>query len=107
MARVEMFGYIKDESRLPALEEFHVLTAETVAKRFHYRTPGLWVLVARIWRCDPPFAIMETPEHAGCKTWVLLDEGLPTSDLVPAVEDEIWAERLQRLRTILDSKKRN
>ena len=56
LARVEMIGYLGDESRLPALEEFHVLTEETVRKRFRYRTPGLWILVARIWRrsglCD-------------------------------------------------------
>jgi hypothetical protein len=101
LARVELIGYIDDESRLPALEDFHVLTAETVWKRFHYRTPGLWILLARIWRRSPAFAIMETPEHAGCKTWVTLDAGLTTSDLVPAVEDEIWAERVKRLRTVL------
>ena len=52
LARVEMIGYIDDESRLPAIEEFHVLTEETVRKRFQYRTPGLWILVARIWRRD-------------------------------------------------------
>jgi hypothetical protein len=101
LARVEMIGYIHDESRLPALEEFHVLTAETVRKRFHYRTAGLWILVARIWRRAPAFAILETPEHAGCKTWVTLDAGLPTSDLVPAVEEEIWAERRRRLSSVL------
>ena len=33
-----------------ALEDFHVLTPETVRGRFHYRTPGLWVLGTRIWR---------------------------------------------------------
>jgi hypothetical protein len=41
LARVELIGRIRDEARLPALEDFHVLTAETVRSRFHYRTPGL------------------------------------------------------------------
>jgi hypothetical protein len=103
LARVERIGYIHDEARLSSLEEFHVLAEETVRKRFHYRTAGLWILVCRIWRREPAFAIMETPEYAGCKTWVTLDAGQPTSNLMPAVEDATWAERLRRLRSVLGS----
>jgi hypothetical protein len=102
LARVERIGRVRDEALLPALEEFHVLTPETVRGRFHYRTPGLWVLAARIWRREPPFEIIATPEHAGCKTWVLLDEALPTSDLQASLDEPEWASRLERLRAVLD-----
>ena len=102
LARVDLIGRVRDEAVLAALEEFHVLTAETVRSRFHYRTPGLWVLATRIWRHEPPFAIRATPEHAGCKTWVMLDEPLSTSGLTPALDDAAWSSRLARLRTILD-----
>lgn len=101
LARVERIGRIRDEARLPALEEFHVLTAETVRGRFHYRTPGLWVLAARIYRRDPAFEVVATPEHAGCKTWVILDEPLPTSDLSASLDDREWSSRLSRLEAIL------
>ena len=101
LARVETVGYLDDESKLPALADFHVLTEDTVRTRFRYRTPGLWILVARIWRRAAAFAIMETPEHAGCKTWVTLEAGLPTTDLMPAVEDGIWTARRRRIRSIL------
>ena len=101
LARVELVGFIRDEATLPALEEFHVLTAETIHARFHYRRPGLWVLGTRIWRREPPWAIMATPEHAGCKTWVLLEEALPTSGLEPVLDDDAWAGRLERLRSVL------
>ncbi len=101
LARVEMIGYVGDASRLPALEAFHVLTEETVRKRFEYRKPGLWILAARIWRRETAYAIMETPEYAGCKTWVTLEAALPTSDLIPAVPDGSWSERLRRLEAIL------
>jgi hypothetical protein len=86
---------------LPVLEEYHVLTAETIRQRFHYRSPGLWVLVARIWRREPAFTIMATPEQAGCKTWVTLDPALPTSGIVPALDDTAWAGCLTRLRSVL------
>lgn len=101
LARLEFIGRVRDERRLPALEDFHVLTAETVRSRFHYRTPGLWVLATRIWRRDPAFAIVPTPEHAGCKTWVILDPPLPTTGLTAALDDREWASRLSRLKSIL------
>jgi hypothetical protein len=106
LARVERVGLVRDEATLPALEEFHVLNEETVRKRFHYRSPGLWVLAARIWRREPAFAIMATMQHAGCKTWVNLDEALPTAGLVPALADDAWAARLARLSAILDRQTR-
>jgi hypothetical protein len=101
LARVERIGYVGEASRLPALEAFHVLNEETVRKRFEYRKPGLWILAARIWRREKAYAIIETPDYAGCKTWVMLETALATSDLVPAVPDGIWAERLLRLDAIL------
>jgi hypothetical protein len=106
LARVEIIGYVRDEPTVPALEEFHVLTEETVRHRFHYRTPGLWVLGVRIWRREPAYAIIATPDHAGCKTWVLLDAAVPTSDLVPVLDDHVWSERLRRLTAVLDDDSR-
>jgi hypothetical protein len=105
LARVEWIGRVRDEALLPALEEFHVLTAETVRGRFHYRTPGLWILGTRIWRRRPPFEIAATPEYAGCKTWVVLEESLPTSGLVAALDDREWSRRMARLRSILDDER--
>jgi hypothetical protein len=101
LVRVDVVGYLAREETLRALEELHVFTAETVRKRFHYRRPGLWVLGARVWRHDPGFAIAATPEHAGCKTWVIFDRPLPTSPLLPVLEERDWAERLEHLRSIL------
>jgi hypothetical protein len=102
LARVELIGYVRNSGILPALEMFHVLTAETILKRFTYRTPGLWVLGARIWRRDSPFAITATPEHAGCKTWVVLDPARPTTGLIPVLDDPTWAARSHHLGSILE-----
>jgi hypothetical protein len=101
LARVDLIGHVRDEARLSALRDLHVLTDDTVLRRFHYRSPGLWVLGVRIWRRDMPYEIIATPDQAGCKTWVMLDEPLPTSDLVAVLEDRAWAERLRRLKAIL------
>jgi hypothetical protein len=105
LARVKWIGRVHDEALLPALEEFHVLTAETVRGRFHYRTPGLWVLGTRIWRRRPPLEIAANPAYSGCKTWVVLEEPLPTSGLVAALDDSDWSMRMARLRAILDDQR--
>ncbi len=102
LVRVGLIGYVEREETLPALEEFHVFTAETIRKRFHYRRPGLWVLAARVWRHEPGFAIAATPAHAGCKTWVDLDPPLPTTSLQPVLDDDVWTTVNGRLRSLID-----
>lgn len=72
-----------------ALDSFHVWTADVVKQRFHYRTPGLYVLPVRVWQ-TPAVEVWEKPEFAGCKTWVELGEGLPDAG-APVVDDAAHA----------------
>ena len=60
-----------------ALDAFHCWTPETVAQRFHYRRPGLFALVVRVGVLPATWTFPETPEFAGCKTWVPLGEMVP------------------------------
>jgi len=101
LVRVGPIGYVESEETLAELEGFHIFTAETIVKRFHYRQPGLWVLGARVWRHDTGFAVAATPEHAGCKTWVDLDLPLPTTALAPVLDREQWIALCRRLRAII------
>jgi len=101
LVRVAFLGYVTSEDALPALERFHCLTGETILKRFRYRKPGLWVLAARVWRRDPAFSVLPTPEHAGCTTWVVLEQPLPTSGLTPVLDDSQWAEVCRCIRSIV------
>jgi hypothetical protein len=102
---VDGIGYVKNEETLLALEEFHIFTAETILKRFHYRRPGLWVLGARVWRREAGFTLAPTPELAGCKTWVFLEQPVPTAGLEPVLDDAQWASRRDQLRAIFDREK--
>jgi hypothetical protein len=56
-----------------SLDPQHVWSEETVRQRFHYRTPGLYVLNVRVYRSQTPAELPEHPAYAGCKTWVELD----------------------------------
>jgi hypothetical protein len=101
LALVETVAYLDRPEALPALEGWHVWTEETVAKRFHYRKPGLWVLGVRVFVRPVPWTIVETPERAGCKTWVTLDPPSSTAGLVPVLDAAEQARRRERLAEVL------
>jgi hypothetical protein len=61
-----------------ALNERHILSEETVRQRFAYRRPGLYVLDVTVRPLPAVVEIVETPEYAGCKTWVQLSEPVTT-----------------------------
>jgi hypothetical protein len=87
---------------LEALANYHVLTPETVEKRFHYREPGLWVLIARVFRRRTPDLVPISPEQAGCKSWVSLGRSLSIQGLEPALTDSEFLQRAQAVRDVLE-----
>lgn len=98
-AEVAGVHFVTDPDRLLGLGRFHVLTADTVLQRFHYRTPGLYVLVVRVYRLPEPVEVADRLEYAGCKTWVELDEPVSTDGSVPVLADEAFQEVVAAVRT--------
>jgi hypothetical protein len=101
LVQVELFAFLESEEMLDALDSFHVFTQETMRKRFHYRRRGLWVLCTRVWRREPEWSLPVTPEHAGCKTWVVLEEELSTEGVRPVLEEPRWSAERLRLQSAL------
>jgi hypothetical protein len=101
-AAVEIINFVRAEESLPLLSPFHILTEETVCKRFHYRKPGLWVLGVRVFRRDEPWPLDPSPEQLGCKSWVVLDTPLATGGLEPAINAAQWTASMGRLRSLLE-----
>jgi hypothetical protein len=88
VAEVAAVGHVADYGQLAALDSLHGWTAEEVQKRFDYRTPGLYVLVLRVFRLPRPVEVIERPEYAGCKTWVELDPPIATDGATPVTTQE-------------------
>jgi hypothetical protein len=101
LARIELIARLTRREALGRIKPFHVWTAETVARRFEYRAPGLWLLAVRVFRRDDRWRVAVTPEQAGCKTWVMLDDPLPTEGLRPVLDDAEFLARLDALRPVL------
>jgi hypothetical protein len=101
LAAVDSITFVSREETLEALRDLHVWTEETLAKRFHYRKPGLWVLGVRVFRRGEPHVLAVTDEHAGCKTWVPLDPPRETAGCVPVLGNDAFARQRERLRAAL------
>jgi hypothetical protein len=72
--RVTGVRHLTDLDAVLALDSLHAWTLEVARQRFHYRTPGLFVLDVQTFALSSPVIRPERPEYAGCKTWVMLDE---------------------------------
>jgi hypothetical protein len=79
-AIVRAVAFVEDESRLADLEGWHVMSAEIVHQRFHYRRPGLFVTAAEVFR-RPAVELADDPRYAGCHSWVDLSEPVSTAGL--------------------------
>ncbi len=101
LAVVEWVGRVERVEQLAALEGLHDWTGSTILGRFHYRNPGLWAMAVRVFRRGEPWPAAITAAHLGCKTWVPLDSPPPTSGLVPVLDDEESARRLDQIRSAL------
>jgi hypothetical protein len=101
LAVVASITLVDREEGLAPLAALHVWTEETIARRFHDRTPGLWVLGVRVYRRGAPHDLAVAPEHAGCKTWVPLDPPLPTDGCEAVLDDAELGRGRDRLRAAL------
>jgi len=101
LAVVEWTGRVDRAGQLAALAGLHDWTGETILKRFHYRSPGLWALAVRVFRADGPRRVAVTAAQLGCKTWVPLDSPPPTTGLAAVLDDPESARRLDRARSAL------
>jgi hypothetical protein len=77
--RVESVAHVTELEQALALDSQHAWTSDVVKQRFHYRKPGLFVLTVRVFKLAQPVDVVERPEYAGCKTWVLLDSPVDTT----------------------------
>lgn len=99
----EVAGAYQIQEELPALllSHLHYWSEETVRKRYHYKRPGLFVLVVRAYRLPRPIEIDEVPAYAGCRSWVALEKEISTEGSTPALDDESFRIVQKQLNLLL------
>lgn len=96
----EVDGIYHVKALLPAqlLAHLHIWSEDTVAQRFAYRQPGLYVLAVRVYRVPTATELPELASYQGCRSWVELAQALPTQGAVPV----LTAQALQDVHQSLD-----
>ncbi|MGL6074869.1 MAG: DUF1802 family protein [Fimbriiglobus sp.] len=67
---VTAVDFVQNLDELLKFRGKHILSENTVRQRYHYRTPGLYVLHFQVFTESAPILIPELEHYAGCKTWV-------------------------------------
>ncbi len=100
----EVLGVYHVKAVMPALllQHLHCWSAATVEKRFHYRTPGLFVLPVRVWKAAEVYELPDRAEYAGCRTWVELERPLSTAGATPALPEQSIANLRDSLDLLLN-----
>jgi hypothetical protein len=104
-AVVEKVYEVANLAALQKLSGLHILADATVEQRFHYRRPGLFVLVVRVYQAERARRVADSPYIAGCKSWVELPQSLPTADLHPVLNPSVFANQLQQIEQCLTAAK--
>ena len=97
---------VNDLSAALKLAGMHCWSQETVQARFAYRQPGLFILAVRIFRSPRAFELPDTAAYAGCRSWVELEQELPTEGATPVIEEQAFAESLRTLDRLLGGERR-
>ncbi|QDT25412.1 DUF1802 family protein [Gimesia panareensis] len=96
-AVVEEVYELKEELQLAGLSKLQVLNGETLAQRFAYKRPGLYVLLVRTYQLPQPLEIENETHYGGCRSWVELTQAYRTEGLTPVLSDEQFQQQKRDL----------
>ena len=102
-AWAEVTGIYLIRDLLPAhlIAHLHFWSDDAVEKRFHYRTPGVNVLVLRVHRLPRAVEVAEEADYLGCKSWVPLTNGIDIAGSTPVLTDNQYRDVIGQLDTLL------
>lgn len=93
---------VRDRSQIDALDAEHIWTPPLIDMRFNYKPKNpLYLLLVRAYRLPHPTTIQNTPDYAGCKSWVPLETAINESPSTPSIADEAFAARCESIMRIL------
>jgi len=89
-------------ARVQALGAELPWSAAEIATRFAYRQqPFLFVLALRVQRLPTLLALPDRPSYGGCRSWISLEDPVPTEGATPVISDADWSARLAHLDGLL------
>jgi hypothetical protein len=93
---------VTDLNALRRLNGQHALAWPAVERRFHYRRPGLHVIVVRAHRLPQPRLVPNLARYDGCRSWVPLESEYPTTGCHAVLTESEFRRRLAQLEEALE-----
>jgi hypothetical protein len=101
----EVYGAyeVSEAEELEALDPHHVWTHEYAESRLKWRPKKpLTVLVLRTYLLPEPVELEYRASYGGCKSWIELEEAIPTAGSRPALEDPGFEELVRPTLGVLE-----
>lgn len=88
--------------RVDSLADLHPFSPALIDMRFNYRPEKpLFIVLVRAFHLPAPISIPNTPEYAGCKSWIPLEHPIDTTGATPAIPDPAFSALQARLASVL------
>jgi hypothetical protein len=97
-AEVSDIIQLSSRAQMDALDLEHIWAPPLIDMRFNYRPKNpLYLLIVRAYRLASAVTIQNTPEYAGCKSWVPLAKPIDCAGAKPVLDDAEFGQRRDRI----------
>jgi hypothetical protein len=96
-----------DEQTVEKLLPYHIWSDRLALERLRWKAnQALSILLLRVYRLPEPQIIPYQSSYGGCKSWIDLADIMPDREMIPVIDDRIFAEKIAEIRSIIDDRSR-
>jgi hypothetical protein len=89
---------IKSRAQMDALDAQHIWSSSLIDMRFNYKPEKpLYLMIVRAYALPDPATIQNTPQYAGCKSWVPLAVAIHCHGATAAIDDQSFEANRTRI----------
>ena len=105
--RVTLLAQVAGALLLDRIEQVEAVMPEqafvdaVLHERFAYRTPGLHLLLLRVWRLPSPAIVPDDDRTAGCRSWVELPDPIDPAGATPVIDCDEFQKRCDAVRAAI------
>jgi len=95
---------LRHASHLEPFSHLHILGHGYLQERFLAKPDQpMWLVVLRAYRMEQPLSIQNDAAYGGCRSWITLNQEIPTASAQSVLSDERVEEVLDSVRTIISA----
>jgi hypothetical protein len=84
---------VNSREQIDRLDDQHIWTNSLIDMRFNYKPQNpLYLVLVRAYRLAEPIVLANTPEFAGCKSWVPFSQAIDVSGATAVVTDDKYGQ---------------